>query len=119
MFARTKFDRFIFVENGPPVLLMDHGKADMVKLNVPWALLHRDPLARSVACRHASNIGSFQPREVLRMHGAQSSPSSKTTALRGSSAIGSGLDCTALPPGTAVMTEGINIAHCIDQCKRN
>ena len=40
------------------------------------------------------------------MHGAQSSPPSKTSALRGSSAIESGLYCTAFPPGTAVMTEG-------------
>ena len=120
MFARTKFDQFIFVQKGSTVLLMDHGACGEAECTVGLVTVASRPVGQQRRLQHrTSDLFSYQPREVLRMHGAQSSPSPKTTALRGSSAIGSGLDCIALPPGTAVMTEGINIAHCIGLCKTN
>ena len=67
-----------FVQNGPEKYPTRH----VGNLNVPWALVHRDKLASSVTCRRASNIESVQPREGLRIHGAQSSPSSKTSASK-------------------------------------
>ena len=39
LFARTEFYQFVLVQNGQPVLLMDHNEAHVGELDVPCALV--------------------------------------------------------------------------------
>ena len=60
MSARTEFDQFDFVQNGQPVLVMDHSKSHVWKRNVPEALLlplTADALDSSrLMCRRARGL---------------------------------------------------------------
>jgi hypothetical protein len=47
LFARTEFYQFVFMQNGQPVLLMDHNKAHVGELDVPCTLL---PCVKRASC---------------------------------------------------------------------